>query len=314
MQNVVKNAIEPEWEAKFEPNSYGFRPIRSTQDAIKQCWSRLNANCGDQWILDADIKGAFDNISHSFILNTIGNSLGRELIKQWLKTGYLEEGKFFATESGTPQGGVISPLLSNIALHGLEDILNSYVRETLYEHTVKIGKWKGIVNRQYLKSKIYGYSRYADDFIITAKSKEEIDAIIPVVSQFLKERGLNFNEEKTRIINIKDGFEFLGFKVQQLKGKCLVKPQKSKVLDKLREIKNWLKDNKTVSAEKVIKHLNPIIRGWGNYYSKVNSKGVFSYFSHRIWKMLWQWSLRRHLKKGKNWVKQKYFCRHKRRD
>lgn len=201
-----------------------------------------------------------------------------------------------------------------LALHGLEDILDSYVRKTLYEHTVKSGKWKGKVNRQYLKSKIYGFSRYADDFAITAKSKEDLENIIPVVTTFLKERGLELNQEKTQKVHIQDGFDFLGFHVRQFNGKCLVKPQKSKVLAKLKEIKAWLSKNKTVPAVKVIKHHYPIIRGWGNYYSKVNSKEVFSYFSHRLWKMLWQWSLRRHPKKGKNWVKQKYFCRHHGRD
>ncbi len=122
-QAVVKNALEPSWEAKFEANSYGFRPGRSCHDAIKQCRGRLRKGT-DTWILDADIKGAFDNISHQYILDAIGYIPGRELIKQWLRAGYIEAEMFHSTEKGTPQGGNISPLLANIALDGMEELLS----------------------------------------------------------------------------------------------------------------------------------------------------------------------------------------------
>ncbi len=182
-QAVVKNALEPSWEARFESNSYGFRPGRSTHDAIAQCWLRLNRRAKDRWVLDADIKGAFDNISHDFILKAIGNIPGRELIKQWLKAGYVENEIFHATTSGTPQGGVISPLLANIALDGMEQLCHGR----------------------------FGFIRYADDFVVTARRKEDLEKFKPVIEDWLKQRGLILNETKTRIVSIKDGFNFLGF-------------------------------------------------------------------------------------------------------
>jgi len=160
LQAVVKNSYEPHFEAQFEGNSYGFRPGRSTHDAIEQCFARLQ-NGRDTWVLDADIKGAFDNINHEFILKTIGKLPGRELIKQWLKAGYVEAEIFHATESGTPQGGIISPLLANIALDGLDELLKRYVKTTI--QTRKSGKRKGQIEK--VKSPMYGYIRYADDFM-----------------------------------------------------------------------------------------------------------------------------------------------------
>lgn len=173
-QAIVKNALEPSWEARFEAHSYGFRPGRSCHDAIEQCWRRLNQHSGDRWLLDADIKGAFDNISHEHIIKAIGPVPGRELIKQWLKAGYVEAEILHETTSGVPQGGVISPLLANVALDGMQ---------------------------QLLKSK-FGFIRYADDFVVTAKSKEQIEAIVPLLKEWLQQRGLVMHEEKTRIASI----------------------------------------------------------------------------------------------------------------
>jgi RNA-directed DNA polymerase len=170
-QAIVKNALEPIWEAKFEANSYGFRTGRSCHDAIEQCFLRLQGN-RDTWILDADISGFFDKINHETILKSIGNFPARNLIKQWLKAGYLDKGQFHDTENGTPQGGIISPLLANIGLHGLEDFLSQFKK-------VK-GKYK---------SDRYGFVRYADDFIITATSREDIEAVQPIIEQWLSEKG-----------------------------------------------------------------------------------------------------------------------------
>ena len=156
LQAVVKNTLEPEWEAKFEANSYGFRPGRGCHDAIEQCWTKLNANGGDTWILDADIKGAFDNISHDFILQTLNNSPGKEVIKQWLKAGFIEAEVFNTTESGTPQGGVISPLLANIALDGMERWLAAYTAIRSYQYGGRV---------QHRTFRRYGFIRYADDFV-----------------------------------------------------------------------------------------------------------------------------------------------------
>jgi RNA-directed DNA polymerase len=278
-QAVVKNALEPSWEARFEPNSYGFRPGRSCHDAIEQCWNRLRKHCKDKWILDADIKGAFDNINHNYLLKAIGNIPGRELIKHWLKAGHIEAEIFHHTNSGVPQGGIISPLLANIALNGMEQLL--------------IGRANII--------------RYADDFVVTARSKTEIEAVKPTIEKWLAERGLAMHPDKTKIVSIDQGFNFLGFTVKHYKGKCLIKPQKEKVLKLLRDIRQWLHRHRQLEAEHVIRHLNPILIGWANYYRHAVSKDIFAYVSHEVWKALWRWSLKRHRTKGKDWVLRKYF-------
>lgn len=277
-QAVVKNALEPSWEAQFEPSSYGFRPGRSCQDAIDHCWIRLRRGI-DKWVLDADIKGAFDNINHDYVLNALGKTPGRSLINQWLKAGYVEEEIFHATTSGVPQGGVISPLLANIALDGLEQLCK--------------GK--------------FGFIRYADDFVVTAKRQEDLVALKPQLEDWLKQRGLILNPEKTNIVSIDHGFNFLGFNVRQYRGKCLVKPEKAKVRDFLRSIREWLKSNKQAAAENVIRYLNPVLRGWAYYYRHVSSKDTFASVDAELWKSLWRWCLRRHPNKGKKWVKNRYF-------
>lgn len=304
MQAVVKNALEPSWEARFEPNSFGFRPGRSCHDAIEQLWYRLNGHGKDEWVLDADIKGAFDNISHKYILEAIGKVPSRELIKQWLKAGYVEAEIFHSTDQGTPQGGIISPLLANIALDGLEELLSQYKNSRTYE-SIEKGR-KRIREMQFPK---YSLIRYADDFIVTATTKEDIEAIQPIIKQWLSERGLEPNEEKTKVTNVNEGFNFLGFNIRSYKGKCLIKPQKEKVLVKLREIKEWLRNNCSVKPEAVIKYLNPILRGWANYYEHGVSKEVFAYFDHEMVLALWRWAKKRHPNKGKKWVKNKYFGR-----
>ncbi|MEG4986800.1 group II intron reverse transcriptase/maturase [Microcoleus sp. BR0-C5] len=301
-QAIVKNALEPRFEPHFEAHSYGFRPGRSTHDAIAQCFCRMGGG-SDTWILDADIKGAFDNISHEYILSTIGNTPSREIVKQWLKAGYIEAEMFHKTESGTPQGGIISPLLANIALNGIEALLSQFYKVNTY--TLKSGKQAG--NKKKKKDATYGFIRYADDFIITAKSREDIEAIIPTLQEWLKERGLELSQEKTNISHVEEGFNFLGFNIRQFKGKCLIKPQKEKVKIFLKNIRKWLKEHKQASPEAVIEYLNPVLRGWGNYYRHGVSKQVFSYVDHQIRKLLWKWSLRRHPNKSKKWVARKYF-------
>ncbi|AFZ10284.1 RNA-directed DNA polymerase (Reverse transcriptase) [Oscillatoria nigro-viridis PCC 7112] len=292
-QAVIKNALEPSWEARMEGSSYGFRPGRSCHDAIEHSWIRLNKQGNDRWVLDADIKGAFDNISHNFILKTIGEIPGRELIKQWLKAGYVESEIFHETKSGTPQGGIISPLLANIALDGIEQFLSQFKKRQGKNKSPRAPK--------------YGFVRYADDLIITAETKEDIEEIIPSVKELLKTRGLELNEDKTNIVHIEQGFNFLGFNVRHFQESCLVKPQKEKVKLFLREIREWLKTNKHASPEAVIQYLNPRIRGWGNYYKHGVSSEVFSYVDHQIFQAIWKWSLSRHPNKGKKWVAGKYF-------
>lgn len=303
-QAVVKNTIEPSWEARFEANSYGFRPGRSCQDAIQQCWSRLNGNVKDQWVLDADIKGAFDNISHEFILKRLGQIPGRELIKQWLKAGYIEAEVFHPTTSGTPQGGICSPILANIALDGIDELLAQFKKSKAYQYS---DKKTGKIKTCQKKSNRYGFIRYADDFIVTAKTREDIEAIVPILSRWLELRGLELNQEKTNIVHVEQGFNFLGFNIRQFKGSCFTVPQKEKVKEFLQGIRDWLKAHPSHKPEAVIAYLNPLLRGWGNYYRHGVSKRVFRYIDHYVWKALFQWALRRHPNKGKKWVADKYF-------
>ena len=299
-QAIIKNALEPSWEVRFENNSFGFRPGRGCHDAIEGCFYRFRKGSIDNWVLDADIKGAFDNISHEFILKRLEYTPGREFIKKWLKAGYVESQIFNRTDKGTPQGGILSPLLANIALDGMDNWLSRITETKVY------GKTK-IKTKE--ERKIYGFIRYADDFIVTAQTKEQIEAIIPRIREWLAIRGLHLNEEKTAIRNINDGFDFLGFNIRKFNGKCIIKPQKEKVTGKLNQIKTWLKDHPNAKPSVVIDVLNPILRGWGNYYKHGVSKETFAYFDHRLVKMLVKWIKRRHPSKGIEWAVPRYFGR-----
>ncbi|QDZ40419.1 group II intron reverse transcriptase/maturase [Euhalothece natronophila Z-M001] len=288
-QAMVKNILEPEWEAVFEANSYGFRCGRSCHDAIDMCFKTLGTSRagGHLWVLDADIKGFFDNIAHESILTAIESVPRGDLIEGWLKAGYLDKGILNPTETGTPQGGVISPLLANIGLHGLEDFIKS------------INPKLGVI-------------RYADDFVVTSKDKESLEHILDQIKQWMLERGLEISAEKTRIVSMEEGFDFLGFNLRHYGGKLLIKPQKKKVLAFCRKIGETLNKMKACTQEEVIKVLNPLLRGFANYYRGVVSKGTFSYISHRVWQYLWKWCCRRHPSKSKKWVKDKYFGSYKR--
>ena len=301
-QTIVKNALEPHWESRFGAHNYGFRPGRNCHDAIEQCFLRLRQGC-DTWVLDADIRGAFDHLSHSFILNAIGPVPGRELIKQWLKAGYVDADMFYPTTEGAPQGGSISPLLLNIALNGMEEMVLSHTTTKVYQPSAHATS-QALRKR---KSPTYGYCRYADDLIVTAKTKTDIEAIVPKLQEWLKPRGLELNMDKTQIVNIQQGFNFLGFSIRHYNGKCLCRPQKEKVLAFLQRIRCWLKHNASITPAAVIYHLNPILRGWGNYYKHGVSKEVFSYVDHQLWKAIWRWCRRRHPKKSSQWVMGKYF-------
>ncbi|MHA1521751.1 MAG: group II intron reverse transcriptase/maturase [Promethearchaeota archaeon] len=303
MQTIVKMALEPEWEAKFEPNSYGFRPGRCTQDAIKQIWDAIRERKGKQtsaWILDADLTSCFDNINHESILTKI--PVFNKTIKKWLKAGMIELGQYKETKSGTPQGGIISPLLSNIALDGLE---REFGMESRYGNYLtpsqRCGNNKGV-----------SVIRYADDFVITAPSKEIlVQYVFPKLTESLRNRGLSLNQAKTHIVHREQGFNFLGFHIRQFSGArqtiCLYKPSQEAIHRLLKKIKDFLAHNKQAKQEDIIKYLNPIIRGWCNYYQYSHAKKVFAYIDSRIWRMLWFWCCRRHPKKGKKWIKDKYF-------
>ncbi len=196
LQAMVKNALEPAWEAKFEGSSYGFRPGRSGHDALEKIYLLARPNKTKKWIVDADIMAAFDQISHEYLLKTIGPVPGKELIKQWLKAGYIEQEIFHATERGTPQGGVISPLLANIALHGMEEALG-----VTYNSQGQISGKRALV-------------RYADDFVCFCETKEDAEQVRSILAAWLQGRGLTLSGEKTRIVHLTEGFNFLGFNIR----------------------------------------------------------------------------------------------------
>jgi RNA-directed DNA polymerase len=279
-QAIVKNALEPEWEAIFEQHSYGFRPGRSCHDAIEQGFKQLSR--WHNWVLEADIKGFFDNIAHESILNMVSNFPKRKLIKGWLKAGFVFQGKLNPTEQGTPQGGVISPLLANIGLHGLE----TFIKAT---------------------NPKLGVVRYADDFIVTARDKESLENARTSIQAWMSERGLELSAEKTVITSMEDGFDFLGFNSRHYYGKLLIKPSKKKVLAFCKRLGKEIRNLSSVEQEVLIKKLNPILRGFANYYKGVVSKETFSYISHRLWQYLWRWAKRRHPNKNTKWVRKRYF-------
>lgn len=297
IQATVKTALEAEWEAKFEANSYGFRLGRSAHDAIVQIHRLLCQKGSSPWILDADIKGCFDNLSHAYLEEQIPTF--KPIIRRWLKAGVIEAGQFQPTPTGSPQGGLVSPVLSNIALDGLE---------RLFGAETQTGKPVKPSNRRGLNQGI-SLVRYADDFIVIAPTKERLlTYVLPNIKAFLAERGLTLNLEKTRIVHRTEGFNFLGFHIRYYNNrKLVIKPQKEKVQAHLSKIKQILTSNRHSAIETLIHQLNPLIWGWANYYRHCCAKHTFNYLKHRTWQMLWAWAKRRHPNKSAKWVRQRYF-------
>lgn len=245
----------------------------------------INRYCAD-WILEADIKGCFDHIDHKWLNKNI--PMNKKKLQQWLKCGYLEKRAFNPSDEGTPQGGIISPTLANMALDGIQSLLADTFRKTDKIHFV----------------------RYADDFIITGRSPELLETCVkPMIEGFLRIRGLELSEEKTMITHIDDGFN-----VRKYKGKLLIKPSKPSIKSIKAKVRDYLHANKTRRTDVVIAKLNTIIRGWANYYKHVVSRKVFGDLDHAFWQMTWRWARRRHPKKYKGWVKNKYYRRIKGRD
>lgn len=293
MQTLYKFALEPIAETYADPNSYGFRMGRSTHDAIEQCFTSLNKGKSPQWILEGDIKGCFDHISHEWLLETI--PMDTQVLAKWLKCGFVETKKLFPTVEGTPQGGTISPVLMNMTLDGLERVLKDRFP------TRKKLNGKTHFNKM-------NFIRYADDFVITGETPAFLrNDVLPVVREFLQERRLTLSEEKTVITHIEDGFDFLGQNVRKYNGKLLIKPSKSAVKSLLAKVRAITKDNKMVTQELLIRKLNPVIRGWVNYHRYVVSSGTFSWVDYQIYKCLWQWAKRKHKNKGHRWIARKYW-------
>ncbi len=301
-QAVVKAALEPEWEARFEQNSYGFRPGRCCMDAIVQLHITLCRRGSSEWILDADIHGCFDHISHDPLLARI--PVFAAVVRRWLKAGVVELGQYQPTEEGTPQGGVISPLLANIALDGMERLFHCEWRTGVYITPAnRRGRNRGI-----------SLTRYADDFVVAASSREVLEEYVrPKLEAFLAERGLCLSEAKTRIVHIDEGFNFLGFTIRRFHGKVLTKPQKEKVQAHLRRLKGIIKAHQTSTQATLIKQLNPVILGWDNYYRHGVSTRAYKKVRDGLWYKLWRWAKRRHPHKSGSWLYRRYWRREGRR-
>src|SRR6516225_3700271 len=290
-------ALDPVVETTADNNSYGFRQQRSCADAIEQCFNTLSKP-NPQWILEGDIKSCFDRISHDWLLAHV--PMDRAVLQRWLKSGYMEKHVLHETTDGTPQGGIISPALSNCALDGLERLLKEKF-PTKKPHSSFGGKFACV-----------NLIRYADDFIITGRTKELLEGEIkPLIEQFLQKRGLELSPTKTVITHVEQGFDFLGQNVRKYPcGKLLIKPSKKNVKTFLEGIRGTIKAALGMSAADLIDWLNPKIRGWSNYHRHVVSTRVFSRVDYAIFNRLWQWARRRHPKKSSRWLKQKYFERH----
>ncbi len=295
-QAIVKTALEPEWEARFEANSYGFRPGRCCMDAIVQLHGTLNKQGCSEWILDADISGCFDHISHGPLLTRI--PVFKTTVRRWLKAGVVELGHYQDTIEGVPQGGVISPLLMNVALDGMERLFHSETRNgTPIPPGVRSGADRGV-----------SLIRYADDFAALAPNREVLENHVrPKLEQFLAERGLALSEAKTRIVHIEEGFNFLGFTIRRFKSKVLTKPQKEKVQAHIRRMKEMVVEYRSAPQETLINHLNPVIQGWCNFYQHGVSSRTYHRVRNQLSYMLWRWAKRRHPNKNNRWVAAKYW-------
>jgi RNA-directed DNA polymerase len=314
-QALLKLALEPEWEARFEPNSYGFRPGRSCHDAEGAIHTAINKK--PKWVLDADISKCFDRINHNVLLRKLNTTptMARQ-IRAWLKSGVLDRGDWFPTNEGTPQGGVISPLLANIALHGLEEYIRQWA-ET----------WKGEKRANRCSISLI---RYADDFVVLHKDKSIIQQAKTLIEQWLHGYSLELSESKTRICHTlheteetKAGFDFLGWNVRQYKVgknhsgsnsngnllgfKTIIKPSDKSIKTHYEKIVEVLDSMRGKSQEVIIDQLNPIIRGWCNYHKTVCSKETFAHIDHMVYNKLRRWIKRRHPNKTLKWCKERYF-------
>ena len=284
MQALYALALVPAAETIGDPNSYGFRDGRCCADAIVQCYICLANRHSARWILEADIQACFDRIEHEWMLNNI--LIDKKILRSWLNAGYIDKGKLYPTKAGTPQGAIISPVLANLVLDGLETAVKHAVPKTAKVNVI----------------------RYADDFIVTGESKQILQQkVMPAIRCFLSQRGLNLSGEKTRITRIEDGFDFLGQHLRKYGNKFLAIPSKSSVkgiISKIRKITKFHLGSTTVA---MLKELNPVIRGWANYHRHSCSKNAFYYIDSCIFKNLWRWAKRRHPNKKARWIRNRYF-------
>jgi len=297
-QNRVRNALEPEWEARLDARQYGFRPGRGCHDAIEMIHTiTCGRNAGRAWVLDADLEAAFDRIDHNYLLNRLGTFPAREQIRAWLKAGVVDRNRYTPTDEGTPQGGVISPLLLNIALQGIEEAAGT----RYYKSGKTVPGTPAVVV-------------YADDLVALCHSRRQAEAVRERLARWLEPRGLRFNEHKTRIVPVMDGFDFLSFSIRRYQtkdgGKVLTKPSKEALIKIRRRMKAELRALRGMPALAVIDRLNPVIRGQAAYYRTGASKKAFTTLDAFTWRALYAWALRQHRRKSRRWVTRRYFGRY----
>ncbi len=285
MQALYALALAPVAETLADPNSYGFREGRGCADAIEYAHSVLCKKHSAPWVLEGDIRACFDQISHEWLLQHV--PLDKRVLRQWLKAGYWEKAKLFPTDKGTPQGGIISPILANLTLDGMERT----IRQTARPQGDKVN-----------------LVRYADDFIVTGATQELLERKVkPALTAFLTPRGLELSEQKTVITHVQKGFNFLGHTVRKFGNKLLTYPAKSSVQGLRDKIRLCINSAGSLSQEALLRQLNPRIRGWANYYCHGAAKRTFQRLDYFVYRQLWRWIKRRHPNKSAKWKHQRYF-------
>jgi len=282
MQALYVLALQPWAETTADITSLGFRLKRCAQDAAAYLFNCLSKSYSAQYVLEGDIRGCFDNIPHEWLLENI--PMDKKILAEFLKAGFLYEGVYHSATMGTAQGGIISPILANMTLDGMKTLLENQ-----------------------FKNKKVNFVRYADDWVITAESREVAEQVKAAVEGFLAERGLSLSEEKTKIVHIDEGFDFLSWNFRKYSGKLLIKPSKKAVSTITRTISDIISHSKSASQKVLIDKLNPVIQGWSLYHRNVVSAKTFSSLDYTMWKLLWQWAKRRHPDKGHYWITQRYW-------
>lgn len=276
-------ALQPVAETTADKGSYGFRPYRSCHDAIERCYIHLSRRDSATWILEGDIKGCFDNISHQWLFENI--PMDKKILQQWLNAGFMENKRVFPTEKGTPQGGIISPTLANMTLDGLETAIDKAFGITIRPD----GCRKNNPHKIHL-------IRYADDFVVTATDKYILEnKVKPLIERFLFKRGLQLSPEKTKITHITEGFDFLGQNIRMYsRNKLVIRPSKDSILSVKNKLKEIIVKHRGSQAAVLIRSLNPVITGWANYHRHICAKKTFYKLDRILWRNIWNWARRRH--------------------